>query len=275
MRQRSIRVRLGLAAAVCLSLVAAACGSDDDGLAGQHCGVREHRSSTRGNNCRDDSGDHGQRRTPSTRRWPRRSPRRRRSWCPTDNCPADTTEALADGAAVKIGFIGPQTGPLAAFGVIGQGMKVYFDKINTEQGGVDGHQIEVVTKDDAYDPAKSAPAVQEAFEGDKIFASVFQIGTPNVAGTRQLHADACVPQALVGTGFPAWGDPQQLPVDDRRHPVVHRRGEGLGRVHQAEVPGGQEGRDPVVQQRLRQELPDDARRSTAGRWIRGRRRRRP
>jgi ABC-type branched-subunit amino acid transport system substrate-binding protein len=130
---------------------------------------------------------------------------------PTDNCPADATEALAAGAPIKLGFIGPQTGPLAAFGVIAQGMKVYFDKINKEQGGVDGHQIEVITKDDAYDPSKSAPAVQEALQGDKIFASVFQIGTPNVAGTRQLYADACVPQALVGSGFPAWGDPNHFP----------------------------------------------------------------
>ena len=40
---------------------------------------------------------------------------------------------------------------------------------------------------------------------------MFQVGTPNVAGTRQLHADACVPQALVGTGFPAWGDPANFP----------------------------------------------------------------
>ena len=60
--------------------------------------------------------------------------------------------------AIKIAYIGPQTGPLAAFSVIGQGMKAYFDKINEEDGGVDGHTLEVVTKDDAYDPAKSAPA---------------------------------------------------------------------------------------------------------------------
>ena len=53
--------------------------------------------------------------------------------------------------------------------------------------------------------------MQEAIEGDGIFASVFQVGTPNVAGTRQLHADACVPQALVGTGFPNWGDPANFP----------------------------------------------------------------
>ena len=129
---------------------------------------------------------------------------------PTENCPASATEALPDGEPIKIAFIGPQTGPLAAFGVIGQGMQIYFDKIN-EEGGIDGHNLELVTKDDAYDPARSGPAVQEAIEGDGIFASVFQVGTPNVAGTRQLHADACVPQALVGTGFPNWGDPANWP----------------------------------------------------------------
>ena len=129
---------------------------------------------------------------------------------PTDNCPPSATEELADGEPIKIAFVGPQTGPLAAFGVIGQGMQVYFDKVN-EAGGLGGHQLELVTKDDAYDPARSAPAVQEAIEGDGIFASVFQVGTPNVGGTRQIHADACVPQALVGTGFPAWGDPQNFP----------------------------------------------------------------
>jgi ABC-type branched-subunit amino acid transport system substrate-binding protein len=53
--------------------------------------------------------------------------------------------------------------------------------------------------------------VQEAIEGDGVFASVFQIGTPNVAGTRDLYAAACVPQALVGTGFPNWGDPENYP----------------------------------------------------------------
>ena len=45
----------------------------------------------------------------------------------------------------------------------------------------------------------------------RIFGSVFQVGTPNVAGTRDLYAAACVPQALVGTGFPNWGDPQNYP----------------------------------------------------------------
>ncbi|MDP9465296.1 MAG: ABC transporter substrate-binding protein [Actinomycetota bacterium] len=210
MRQRSTRVRLGLAAAVCLSLVGAACGDDDDGAsattaaapAATEAAPVETSPATTEAAPETSAAETSVAAT---------EPAAAAFSVPTDNCPADTTEPLADGAPIKIGFIGPQTGPLAAFGVIGQGMKVYFDKINAEQDGVDGHQIEVVTKDDAYDPAKSAPAVQEALEGDKIFASVFQIGTPNVAGTRQLHADACVPQALVGSGFPNWGDPATFP----------------------------------------------------------------
>ena len=212
MRQRSTGTRLGVAAAVCLSVIAAACGSDNKsssttpastgGAATTEAAPAETTAATTAETTAE---------TVAETAAPTTEAAAETFKVPTDNCPADATQPLAAGAPIKIGFIGPQTGPLAAFGVIGQGMKIYFDKINKEQGGVDGHQIEVVTKDDAYDPSKSAPAVQEAIEGDKIFASVFQIGTPNVAGTRQLHADACVPQALVGTGFPAWGDPKNFP----------------------------------------------------------------
>jgi branched-chain amino acid transport system substrate-binding protein len=130
---------------------------------------------------------------------------------PTTNCPADATQPLADGAPLKIGFIGPFTGPLAGFGIIAKGLNTYFNKINSTEGGIAGHKLVLVTKDDAYDPAKSKPAVEEAIQGDKIFASVIQVGTPNVGGTRSDYEAACVPQAWVGTGFPAWGDPAHHP----------------------------------------------------------------
>lgn len=215
MRQRSTTTRLGLAAAVCVSLIAAACGSDDNTSTPSSAAAPEATEAPLDTTAATSPEETTAATTPSTEATDTSvastEPPAAAFQVPTDNCPADTTTPLADGDPIKIGFVGPQTGPLAAFGVIGQGMKVYFDKINKEDGGVDGHQIELVTKDDAYDPAKSAPAVQEALEGDKIFASVFQVGTPNVAGTRQLYADACVPQALVGTGFPAWGDPAHFP----------------------------------------------------------------
>ena len=190
MRQRSTGTRLGFATAVCLSLAVAACGSDSKSTATTAAAVATTEAAPATTTAATTAETTAQ--TAAETTVAATEPAETAFKVPTDNCPADATEALAAGAPIKLGFIGPQTGPLAAFGVIAQGMKVYFDKINKEQGGVDGHQIEVVTKDDAYDPSKSAPAVQEALQGDKIFASVFQIGTPNVAGTRQLYADACV-----------------------------------------------------------------------------------
>jgi ABC-type branched-subunit amino acid transport system substrate-binding protein len=187
-----------------LALVAAACGSDDDG------GASTEAPATEAPATEAPATEAPATEAPATEAPATEAPAAAAFQVPTENCPPEATTALADGEPIKLAFIGPQTGPLAAFGVIAQGMNVYFDKLN-EAGGVEGHQVEVITKDDAYDPAKSAPAVQEAIEGDQVFASVFQIGTPNVAGTRQLYADACVPQALVGTGFPNWGDPANFP----------------------------------------------------------------
>jgi len=125
------------------------------------------------------------------------------------SCPADATADLAAGAPIKLAFVAPQTGPLAGFGIIGEGMKVVFNKAN-EAGGVDGHKIEFITKDDAYDPAKTKTAVQELLEKDKISASILQVGTPNVAAVRADYEKTCTPQAFVGTGFPAWGDPKHF-----------------------------------------------------------------
>src|SRR5205823_4615523 len=51
----------------------------------------------------------------------------------TSKCPAEATKPLAAGEDIRIGITLPQSGQLAAFGVIGQGMKMYFDKINAEE----------------------------------------------------------------------------------------------------------------------------------------------
>jgi ABC-type branched-subunit amino acid transport system substrate-binding protein len=130
---------------------------------------------------------------------------------PDANCPADAKAALPAGAEIKIGQTMPLSGPLAAFGAIPQGVKVYFDKVNAEEGGVDGHKLTVIAKDDQYDPTKTVPAVTELIQSDKVLADAFQIGTPNVGATRALHEQTCTPQLIGGSGFPAWGDPKNHP----------------------------------------------------------------
>ena len=125
-------------------------------------------------------------------------------------CPAEATAPLADGDPIKVAFVGPQTGPLAGFGLIAKGLQPVIDEANAA-GGIDGHQIELIVKDDAYDAARTTTAVQELLEKDKITMSLLQVGTPNVASVRQQYEDTCTPQAFVGTGFPAWGDPANFP----------------------------------------------------------------
>ena len=202
MTTRSVGLRVTLPITAVLAVLAASCGSDSKSASTTAAAATEAPTTAAAAATTE---------APASSGAPSSEPAAAASFqVPTTSCPADATTPLADGAPIKIGFIGPQTGPLASFGQIAPGMKVLFDKVNAA-GGVDGHKIEVVTKDDAYDPAKSKPAVQEAIQGDKIFASAIQIGTPNVAGTRGDYEAACVPQAWVGTGFSAWGDPANHP----------------------------------------------------------------
>ncbi len=111
------------------------------------------------------------------------------------------------------------------------------------------------------------PPFRRRIEGDKIFASVFQIGTPNVAGTRQLHADACVPQALVGTGFPAWGDPEHFPWTTGGIPSYTVEAKVWVEFIKQKFPEAKKVAILSFNNDFGKTLQDDARRSAAGRRL--------
>ena len=96
------------------------------------------------------------------------------------------------------------TGALAAFGAIPEGMNAVFAKVN-EAGGIDGHQVTLVAKDDAYDPNKTPPLATELVEKDKVLASVFQVGTPNVAASQAIFEARVHASALRRHGLPQLG----------------------------------------------------------------------
>jgi branched-chain amino acid transport system substrate-binding protein len=124
------------------------------------------------------------------------------------NCPAEATTALAPGARISIGSSLPQSGPLAASGAVAPGMKIYFDRINAERGGVAGHKLQLLAKDDGYDPGRTVANTTQLIEEDKIFASALYAGTANVARSRKAFEDSCTPQLFVASGAPDWGDPK-------------------------------------------------------------------
>ncbi len=123
---RSWRLRGAVPLTAALALVAAACGSDDGGGASTEAPSTEAADTTAA----------AETAAPTTEAAATSSaaPAAPAFQVPTDACPPEATTALADGEPIKLAFVGPQTGPLAAFGVIGQGMKVFFDKLNAGGG---------------------------------------------------------------------------------------------------------------------------------------------
>lgn len=113
---------------------------------------------------------------------------------------------------VTIGTTQPLTGPPAAgFGRPYQdGLGAYFDYLNQEKGGVNGRKIMLILYDDGYQPPKTVQFTRQLVEGDKVFATLFQLGTPTNQAIVGYLNDNKVPN------FPAsnasiFGDPQKYP----------------------------------------------------------------
>ncbi len=122
------------------------------------------------------------------------------------DCSGEPTQGVTDDT-IKIGSSFPQSGTYAAFSEISTGYQAYFDYVNEELGGIDGHQIELVTLDDAYEPGRTATNAQRLVQEEGVFALFNVIGTSNNTAIWDDLEDECVPNLFAGTGSPLWGDP--------------------------------------------------------------------
>ena len=128
-----------------------------------------------------------------------------------DDCPDDWSATQGvDGDEIRIGQTLPQSGALAAFGAIGEGMAIYFDYINATDP-VDGKDLVLISKDDGYEAGRAVANVEEMLDSDDIFAMAHVIGTPINFAIRPITDEACVPQLFNSSGFPFWGDPGNWP----------------------------------------------------------------
>jgi branched-chain amino acid transport system substrate-binding protein len=105
-----------------------------------------------------------------------------------------TAQGVTD-SAIKLGFTGPFSGPIAAAGrEESGGIKAALNEVN-EEGGINGRKIELVTKDDQFTPAKQALNLKELAQQDKVFAIV---GVPDAAVSAQWPT-------IERLGVPMWG----------------------------------------------------------------------
>jgi branched-chain amino acid transport system substrate-binding protein len=111
---------------------------------------------------------------------------------------------------IKIGQTMPYSGPASAYSVIGKTEGAYFEMIN-DQGGVNGHKIDLISVDDGYNPAKTVEQIRDLVENQKVLLLFNTLGTPQNTAIRKYLNDAKVPQLFVATGADKWGDYEHYP----------------------------------------------------------------
>ena len=81
---------------------------------------------------------------------------------------------------LKLGFIGPLTGPAASYGDAQmKGIKLATEEIN-KSGGINGKTFSVIFEDSQMDPNKALSAIKKLIDIDKVAAV---IGETTTAGT--------------------------------------------------------------------------------------------
>ena len=128
---------------------------------------------------------------------------------------------------IRIGQTMPYSGNASAYGVVGRAMVAYFDKLNREQGGINGRKIKLTSLDDGYSPPKTVEQTRKLVEQDDVLLIFGTLGTPtNTAIHKYLNAKR-VPHLLVTSGADKWADPKSFPWTDARHGLLPDRGSCL------------------------------------------------
>lgn len=84
-------------------------------------------------------------------------------------------------------------GPASALGTgMRDGILAAFGEANAA-GGVKGRKLELVVRDDGYEPGKAAVAARQLLNDDKVFALIGPVGTPTSAAMEPIVAAANVP----------------------------------------------------------------------------------
>jgi branched-chain amino acid transport system substrate-binding protein len=115
----------------------------------------------------------------------------------------------------------------AAYAPIADGMRAYFDYINS-QGGVYGRKIRYLVGDDHFNPADAVEVVRKLVEQDGIFAMVGGLGDLTHAAVFKYLEDQGVPDMFIGGGVVMFTDPV-VKTRFGCNPDYHTEGKMLGK----------------------------------------------
>ncbi|OUR74363.1 ligand-binding receptor [Methylophaga sp. 41_12_T18] len=84
---------------------------------------------------------------------------------------------------IVLGMTAALTGDSSALGnEMQRGIVSYFDSVN-KQGGVNGRRLQLIVKDDGYEPANAAANMRSLIDDDHVLAIIGNVGTPTAVVT--------------------------------------------------------------------------------------------
>ncbi len=140
-----------------------------------------------------------------------------------------------DAGEIRIGHIVPYSGPAAAYGVIGETLTAYFDKVNAE-GGVNGRRIRFFSYDDGYSPPRTVEQARRLVERDDVLLIFNPLGAPPNLAIRDYLNEARVPQLFLAAGATIFDDPGNYPWTLMWNPAGFTEGAIIARYVVANLP---------------------------------------
>jgi ABC-type branched-subunit amino acid transport system substrate-binding protein len=130
--------------------------------------------------------------------------------------------------SVVIGSHQPLTGPAApGYSEIAPAAKAFFTYVNA-RGGVNGRKINLIYKDDGYNPTKTVSVVKQLVLQSKVFAIWGGLGTPTHTKVVSYLNSSRVPDLFVSSGCPCWDDGGSHPYTFGWQPNYTIEGKILG-----------------------------------------------
>jgi ABC-type branched-subunit amino acid transport system substrate-binding protein len=121
-------------------------------------------------------------------------------------------EVGVSGDAILFGQTAALEGPSAMLGQrMRQGIVAAFTEVNA-RGGVHGRRLQLVSRDDGYDPDRSVAQTLRLIDGDKVFALIGAVGTPTAMATVPITSARNVPFIGPFTGADFLRDPELVNV---------------------------------------------------------------
>lgn len=132
--------------------------------------------------------------------------------------------------SVTFGQSAPFTGPAQELGKgMRLGIEAAFNEVN-RQGGVHGRLLELISRDDTYEPELAIANTLHLIEEDHVFALIGEVGTPTSRSATPVAAEADTPFIAPFTGAAFLRDPEWTNIVNLRASYAQETEEMVARL---------------------------------------------